>query len=42
MSKELETLELTNAIVEFDVDAVTELSNLDLAIVGGGEAIIAC
>ena len=41
MSKELNTLELTNAIVEVATKEVTTLDNLSLALIGGGEATVA-
>ena len=37
MSKELATLEMTNAIVEVAAEEVTVLDNLSLALIGGGE-----
>jgi hypothetical protein len=41
MSKELESLELFSAIVEYPATDTTKLDDLSLAIVGGGEAAIA-
>jgi hypothetical protein len=41
LSKELESLELFSAVVEYPVNDATKLDDLSLAIVGGGEAAIA-
>jgi hypothetical protein len=40
MSKEINTLELNNAVVEVAVEEITTLDNLSLALVGGGEALV--
>ncbi|MEI6737841.1 MAG: hypothetical protein WCL29_05110 [Pseudomonadota bacterium] len=40
MSKELETLEMTHAIVEIAFDEVTPLDDLSLALIGGGECVV--
>jgi hypothetical protein len=40
MSKELDTLNTTNVIVEIN-NEVTQLDNLSLALVGGGELVVA-
>ena len=41
MSKEINTLELNNAVVEIAAEEVTTLDNLSLALVGGGECVVA-
>ncbi len=41
MSKELDTLELTNSIVEIAAEDVTKLDDISLALIGGGQAGIA-
>ena len=40
MSKELDTMNTTNVIVEIN-NEVTQLDNLSLALVGGGELVVA-
>ena len=40
MSKELDTLNTTNVIAEIN-NEVTQLDNLSLALVGGGELVVA-
>ena len=40
MSKELDTFELTNSIVEIATKEVTKLDDISLALVGGGQAAI--
>ena len=41
MSKEIATLDLTNAIVEIAAEEITTLDNLSLALVGGGDVAVA-
>ena len=41
MSKELNTLEMTNSTVEVAATEVTTLDNLSLALIGGGEVPVA-
>ncbi len=41
MSKELDTLELTNSIVEIAAEEITKLDDISLALIGGGQAGIA-
>ena len=38
MSKEITTLELNHAVVEVASDEIVPLDNLNLALIGGGEA----
>ena len=40
MSKELDTNELSLAIVEMTTDDITKLDDLSLAIIGGGQASV--
>ncbi len=40
MSKEINTLELNNAVVEVNAEEVVTLDNLSLALTGGGEAAV--
>ncbi len=40
MSKEINTLELNNAVVEVAAEEITTLDNLSLALIGGGEALV--
>ncbi len=41
MSKELNTLEMTNSTVDVATTEVTTLDNLSLALIGGGEGPVA-
>jgi len=41
MSKEINTLELNNAVVEVAAEEIVTLDNLSLALVGGGEVVVA-
>ncbi len=40
MSKEINTLELNNAVVEVNAEEVVTLDNLSLALIGGGETAV--
>jgi len=41
MSKEINILELNNAVVEVAAEEIVTLDNLSLALVGGGEVVVA-
>jgi hypothetical protein len=40
MSKEINPLELNNAVVEVNAEEVVTLDNLSLALIGGGESTV--